>query len=176
MDAARAAQMKTRLAFMGFPSRVRPRLEGLVLNSQFRRRSYGVLPSRMHADDQLHLTHAQGWLVLGDWKSARSELAQITPARRAHPDVLLCWVEAFGFAGRWEKAAMVARTLTTRLSTTEGVWRAHYALARCEAHLGHYAAAEIALHYAVQQAPMDIRQMALDDPELDPLWKNIGKA
>ncbi len=128
----------------------------------------------MRAEDRRHLTEAQGWLGLGDWQSAKAELDAITPNQRAHPKVLLCRVEEFALAGRWEDGATAARTLTTKLCKWGGGWWAFYVLARCEAQLGHYASAQSALQEAVPAAPMDIRQKALDDPALQPLWKHLG--
>jgi len=40
------------------------------------------------ATDRRHFEAAQGWLALGDWRSANDELENITPLHRAHPDVL----------------------------------------------------------------------------------------
>ena len=38
--------------------------------------------------DELHFQAAVGWLELGNWREANEELENITPALRAHPDVL----------------------------------------------------------------------------------------
>jgi hypothetical protein len=38
--------------------------------------------------DALHFQAAGGWLELGNWREANEELENITPALRAHPDVL----------------------------------------------------------------------------------------
>ena len=42
----------------------------------------------LESPDSLHLQAADGWVGLGDFAAANSELEEITPASRAHPDVL----------------------------------------------------------------------------------------
>jgi hypothetical protein len=57
--------------------------------------------------DKRHLDAAQGWLGLGNWREANEELEQITPERRAHPDVL----------------ALLARRLIVAISETKSLGR-----------------------------------------------------
>ena len=56
------------------------------------------LPAR----DQHHLRAAEGWLGLGDWRSANDELESITAALRAHPDVLAMRWQVYSEAKHWE--------------------------------------------------------------------------
>ena len=45
---------------------------------------------------------AEGWLELGDWKSASEELAQLDPNHNTHPEVLRMCVEIHTAAKRWD--------------------------------------------------------------------------
>src|SRR6185369_10423391 len=65
------------------------------------------LPAR----DQHHLRAAEGWLELGDWRSANEELESITPSLRAHPDVLAMRWNVYSEAKQWELALLVAEAL-----------------------------------------------------------------
>jgi Flp pilus assembly protein TadD len=58
--------------------------------------------------DSHHLSAAQGWLGLGDWKEAVEELKQIAPERRQIPEALEVIREIFIQAGRWDMAARAA--------------------------------------------------------------------
>src|SRR4051812_6979958 len=55
--------------------------------------------------DKRQLRAAQGWLGLGDWKSANEELEQIAPALRGTSEVLQVRYEVYAAAKRWEGAA-----------------------------------------------------------------------
>ena len=61
--------------------------------------------------DQHHLRAAEGWLELGDWRSANDELESITPALRAHPDVLAMRWNVYSEGKQWELALVVAEAL-----------------------------------------------------------------
>ena len=65
----------------------------------------------MSPADQRCFLAAQGWLELGDWKSAEQELEELTPKHLARPEVLeLRWlIHAKG--KRWNDAEEVARKL-----------------------------------------------------------------
>lgn len=52
--------------------------------------------------DMRNLLAAQGWLELGDWKSANDELENIQSQMRAHPDVLKIRVEVYSAAKKWD--------------------------------------------------------------------------
>ena len=61
--------------------------------------------------DLHHLNAAEGWLGLGDWRSADDELAELTPELRAHPDVLEVRWQVHAVAKRWEACVQIATTL-----------------------------------------------------------------
>jgi predicted Zn-dependent protease len=67
-----------------------------------------------HADTR-HLLAAQGWLELGDWKSASEELENIRPQMRAHPDVLKMRVDIFSAAKKWDYVIEMAGTIARLL-------------------------------------------------------------
>ncbi len=119
--------------------------------------------------DAFHLQAAEGWLGLGDWRSANDELEEITPQLRADPDVLLVRVEVYLKAGRPDMAQPVARTLAKARGED---WRTHYALAQAEAQLGNFKEAQAALERAF--ALEDVRRKALDDPLLAKVWRDYG--
>src|SRR5271157_1237880 len=66
-------------------------------------------------DDQRYFDAAVGWLGLGDWQTANDELEEISPAMRAHPDVLRIRYGIYAKAKKWEMAAEVARALSELL-------------------------------------------------------------
>jgi len=63
-----------------------------------------------HPQDK-HLEAVEGWLGLGNWHEAESELAHIDPKYRAHPFVLELRYKIHEKAGQWDRAAAVAATL-----------------------------------------------------------------
>ena len=65
------------------------------------------LPAR----DQHHLLAAEGWLELGDWRSANDELENVTAELRSHPDVLAMRFQVYSTAPHWELALVVAEAL-----------------------------------------------------------------
>jgi thioredoxin-like negative regulator of GroEL len=69
----------------------------------------------MSPADQRHLLAAQGWLELGDWKSAHDELENIQPKMRAHPDVLKMRVDVYSAAEKWDYVIEIAATLARLL-------------------------------------------------------------
>lgn len=76
--------------------------------------------------DDFFLKAAEGWLELGNWLEANEELERITPAMRAHPNVLRLRWEIYAQAKKWEMAAEVARALSEMLP--ENSWGfIHYA-------------------------------------------------
>lgn len=62
--------------------------------------------------DQLHLNAAEGWLGLGDYRSATEELDQITASLRAAPSVLNLRWGIHNAAQNWPLAAEAAHALT----------------------------------------------------------------
>lgn len=69
------------------------------------------LPTLPKADLH-HLNAAEGWLGLGDWRSAEDELEAITPELRAHPDVLEVRWQVDAAAKRWEACVQIATSLS----------------------------------------------------------------
>ncbi len=72
--------------------------------------------------DRLHLNAAEGWLGLGNAVEAEQELAQITPAMRAHPDVLTMRCEICGHAKRWEECVEVAEAIMKTAPQNSFAW------------------------------------------------------
>ena len=65
----------------------------------------------MSPADQRCFLAAQGWLELGDWKSAEQELEELTPKHLTSVEVLdLRWL-ILAKGGRWNGAVEVARKL-----------------------------------------------------------------
>lgn len=64
------------------------------------------------AEDQRHLTAAEGWLELGDHLAAFDELEDIEPLHRAHPDVLKLRWRIYSKAEKWGNAFTIAEGLT----------------------------------------------------------------
>jgi uncharacterized protein HemY len=52
--------------------------------------------------DSLHLQAADGWIGLGDYAAASDELEQISPASRAHRDVLQLRWRIHADAQNWD--------------------------------------------------------------------------
>ena len=157
----------------------------------------------MTDSDKLHLLAAQGWLELGLLADAFSELDNITPGNRAHPDVLVIRWNVYHEAGKWNEATVVAGHLTIsaperfegwwmlsfalhELKRTQeahnnlagalwrfkGEWLAHYNLACYLVQLGRIAEARERLKYVFDLNPA-MRQEALKDPDLEPLWAEL---
>ena len=72
--------------------------------------------------DLHHLNAAEGWLGLGDWKSADDELAELTPELRAHPDVLEVRWQVNAAAKRWEACVQIATTITELTPKRSSGW------------------------------------------------------
>ena len=64
--------------------------------------------------DSHHLIAADGWLGLGNWQEAQSEIEKITPELRMHPDVQEVRWQIHAKAKNWEEAICVAREVTQR--------------------------------------------------------------
>ena len=76
------------------------------------------LPAR----DQHHLRAAEGWLELGDWRSANDELENVTPALRAHTDVLAMRWQVYSEPKHWELALVVAEALCDLVPGDANAW------------------------------------------------------
>jgi predicted Zn-dependent protease len=77
--------------------------------------------------DSLHLRAAEGWVGLGDCAAAEDELEQISPASRAHPDVLQLRWRICAVAKKWDACLDLATALTTMTPERRFGWihRAH---------------------------------------------------
>jgi tetratricopeptide (TPR) repeat protein len=58
--------------------------------------------------DSHHLSAAEGWLGLGDWREANEELEKIAPALRAHPDVLEVRWHIYSHEKKWDMCVDIA--------------------------------------------------------------------
>jgi len=65
--------------------------------------------SDLSLTDIRHLEAAQGWLGLQNWREAKAEIANISPALQSHPDVLQVRWAIHAAAKEWELAAQVAK-------------------------------------------------------------------
>ena len=151
--------------------------------------------------DKIHFDAAEGWLGLGIAQSAIEELENISPENRSQPDVLSLRWDSLTYAGAHETAEGVARNLTEivpgnfeywcQLShslhesgrtqeayeTLSGVsdrfgdeWMLHHFAAIYLCRLGRLDQARMALNRTLELNP-DHRIDALEDPDLEPLWK-----
>lgn len=75
------------------------------------------------------LRAAEGWLELGDWRSAEEELAQIRPELQDHLMVLKLRVEVQSIAKQWERVVELAGVLIGHVPEQSlGYLRRAYAL------------------------------------------------
>ncbi len=70
---------------------------------------------KLSKEDAAHLSAAEGWLDLGNWREANEELERIAPEHRVHPNVLetRCRVAEMAKAG--EMVLTVSQVLTEQL-------------------------------------------------------------
>ena len=159
----------------------------------------------MTDSDSRHLLAAQGFLELGLLADAFAELDEIPAEHRAHPDVLAVRWGVFQAAKKWSDAIDVARWLTLsapdrfdgwwmlsfalhELKRTEEAYEnlasvmdkfkgehiAHYNLACYLAQLGRLDEARLSLKHAFVLNPKQ-RAVALEDPDLEPLWLELPR-
>jgi tetratricopeptide (TPR) repeat protein len=155
--------------------------------------------------DQKHLRAAEGFVSLGMYLDADSELDNIDPLCRATPEVLAVRLEIYSGLKKWELMQVVAEKLanydpanvqwaialayaTRRADSIQkareilsNALRSHpdeptirYNLACYECQLGNLAIATEHLTQATK-ANAKFKLMALDDPDLEPLWTEIGR-
>jgi tetratricopeptide (TPR) repeat protein len=162
---------------------------------------------KLEPPDTHYFLAAIGWLELGNLVEARAELAQVSPARQEHPDVLELRWSLSAAQGRWEEALQAAQALLRRAPKRSSGWlHQAYALRRIPDG-GVQKAWEALLPafdkfpkeptipfnlacYACQMRQLDtardwlqrtmtiggkarIREMALNDSDLEPLWNEI---
>ena len=148
---------------------------------------------------------AQGWIELGLFADAVDELESIKPRNRKNADVLTVRWAACSGAKKWEEAIELAQTLVEIAPDRfDGWWMKSYALHEMKRtqeayenlaavipkfsreHTAHYNVA----CYLVQLKRVDdareylkvafalepkMRQGALEDPDLEPLWAEIRR-
>jgi tetratricopeptide (TPR) repeat protein len=129
--------------------------------------------------DSHYLSAAEGWLGLGDWKEAVEELKKIPQERRRHPEALEVLREILAQAGKWKMAAEVAGHLVNLKPEAPDAWIAlAYATRRKDGGGLKQArgilvrAQRLAKAFATGRA-RELRAMALEDRDLEPLWGKI---
>ena len=119
--------------------------------------------------DRRHLEAAQGWIGLGDFLSANSELDDITPRFRAHPKVLRERMKVFVLGKRWDDAHTIA---TAILTSFEEDPEFHYDFAVICAQLLDTAGARIHLEAAFDRSQgQELKLRMLDERAFDALWR-----
>ena len=149
-------------------------------------------------------TAAHGYLELGMFLDAEAELDAIDPSVRRVPDVMAVRMEIYSRQKDWERMRGIAERLTridpndpgwvvsyafaTRraesLQAARGILLAAierhprepvipYNLACYECQLGNLKSATRYLEHAIKMKP-GMRAMALDDPDLEPLWDSLA--
>jgi Flp pilus assembly protein TadD len=74
--------------------------------------------------DSHFVSAAAGWLGLNNWREAREELNNVSPALAGHPAVLLVKYEIAAKAAQWDLAAEAAGALAETTPGEPGVWTA----------------------------------------------------
>ena len=151
------------------------------------------------------LQPALGYLQLGMFVEANDELEELPPELRADDAVLGLRLEIYQGLGKWESARVLAESLAKRSPENPGWWLSwSYALRReksvaeaqtvlrkaSEIHpdvaliaynlacyacvMGDLAEARTLLKIAFGMEA-SCKRMALDDPDLEPLWTALGK-
>lgn len=154
--------------------------------------------------DQQHLEAAQGYTALGMHGDANDELEKIDAFCRRLPEVLAVRLAIYQGAKNWELVQVIAKQLltdnpdhpqwsislayATRRLESVGAAKSilleaatrhpkeaiiHYNLACYDCQLGELSTAKAHLNRAFTLAP-ECRAMALDDEDLQPLWKSIS--
>lgn len=163
-----------------------------------------IFPKLSHPNN-LHLSAADGWLGLGNWREAESELDQIDEAFAGHPKVLEVRYKMYAASKQWDRAVDVGKKARDLMPDEQwGYFYAAYALHELkrtqEAYdiikpavekfpgerIMHYNLACYACQLGKLKEAMDwfhktvlipgkenIREMALLDKDLEPLWREI---
>jgi tetratricopeptide (TPR) repeat protein len=66
---------------------------------------------QLEPPNSFHVRAAQGWLELGNYAEANTELGKVAPELRTHPEVLKVSWEVYAAARKWEAALEVAVAL-----------------------------------------------------------------
>jgi tetratricopeptide (TPR) repeat protein len=152
-----------------------------------------------------HLDATLGYLALGMHQDAWNELESLPPELRANVGVIELRIEILQRLGKWEAARMLAESLAKQfpenphwwllwsyalrreqsVETAQSVLREAlaihpdvgmiaYNLACYACVLGDLEETRALLHIAFPLDP-SLRKTALDDPDLEPLWIDLGK-
>ena len=155
--------------------------------------------------DEQHRRAAVGYVELGMYLEADAELDKIDPFCRATPEVLAVRLEIYAGLQKWELMQVVAEKLANydpaeaqwRISFAYATRRAesiekareilltalgshpedptiHFNLACYECQLGNFSTARQHLMNATK-ADAKFKLMALDDPDLEPIWAEIDR-
>jgi hypothetical protein len=62
-------------------------------------------------EDTRHLTHAQGFIELRMYSDAETELLEISPSLRQHPDFLVTWWHVLFHKNLWKECVVVANQI-----------------------------------------------------------------
>ena len=158
----------------------------------------------LELSDQKHLEAASGYVQLGMYLEADAELDKIDPFCRAAPEVLAVRLEIYAGLEKWELMQVVAKKLaehdpqsvqwaiswayaTRRAQSIEAAKEilmqalqrhpdeamVHFNLGCYASQLGDLMLAKAHLKRAFVIEPK-CRLMALHDPDLEPLWAQLG--
>jgi uncharacterized protein HemY len=158
----------------------------------------------LESSDLKHLQAAEGFLTLGMYHDALVELEEIDPFSRTVPEVLKVRLEIYGRTKKWHLMEVVAGNLVghdpgnpqwvillayaTRRCTSIGAAKKilitalrqhpdepiiHYNLGCYDCQMGNIAGAKTHLRRSFE-LQSQCRAIALDDPDLEPLWKEIA--
>jgi hypothetical protein len=164
--------------------------------------------------DSMFLRAAEGWLGLGDWKSAEDEIQRIAPQFQADPAVLKVRWEVCALGKKWDAGVEIGRMLleaepdesfgwvnrsyALRRATGGGLQAAYDALRPAADHLQDAEQVTFNLAcYSCQLGRLDearewwskclagavavgrgtsLKQAALAESDLEPLWREISSA
>jgi tetratricopeptide (TPR) repeat protein len=159
----------------------------------------------VEGSDQLHLRAAHGYIELTMFEEANAELEEIDPFCRHLPEVLLARLAIYHGLKKWDLLAVVAGRLAEwnpnesgffvelayATRRAESIHAAHAILTRAaglhptdatiqfnlacyESQLGNPGRAKAHLTRATQ-FDAKFRLMALEDPDLEPLWASLAR-
>lgn len=119
--------------------------------------------------DSIHLRAAVGWLELGNWAEANTELERIEARERGCGEVLGVRLRIYAAAGHWETALMLGKTLAASPAADAETL---LAAARAASQTGNPDLAREWLTRAVNLEPgREFKLRVLDDPALARFWE-----
>ena len=147
---------------------------------------------------------AEGFFELGLYRDAWDHLERISPPGRDHPAASALCLDILGALGRWDDAArwgvgyckewpehgvLFLKTATAFMrlddyrpasdllsrgpETLREQAEYYYLAARCSSRLGKIKEAKVALQ-ACFERDKSYRQLALDDADLEPVWRSLA--